>query len=200
MKQLISLLCLALAVTVGSGTALAENIKGRLGVTGKIGFYNPGDSDFDNFKLETDVGFLGGGGLIFGVTDNLAAEIDVTHTEFGTELVSGQDQGDFSVTNIALGVQYRFDTPQPKLSPYAGGGIDILINDYDRPGGADVDPTVGVHLCGGLDYFVTKHIVLNAEIRGVAAPEADIDAPGGASGHFDPSGVAGTFGVRFFFN
>lgn len=200
MKRLIALLCLTLTVAAGSGTALAENIKGRLGITGKIGFYLPGDSDFDDYKLETDAGFLGGGGLIYGVTNNLAAEIDVTHTKFGSELVSGLDQGDFSITNIALGVQYRFDTPQPKLSPYAGGGIDILLSDYDRPGGADVDTTVGVHLCGGLDYFLTKHLVLNAEVRGVVAPEVDIDAPGGKSGNFDPSGVAGTFGVRLFFN
>ena len=200
MKRIISLTCLALALALGTGTALADSIKGRIGVTGRLGFYLPSDSDFDNLKLESQAGFLGGGGLIYGITDNLAAEVDVTHTEYDVELVSGNDQGDFEITNIAMGVQYRFLIPQPKLVPYAGGGLDILINDYNRPGGADVDATVGVHLCGGIDYFVTKHFVLNAEVRGIVAPEVDIDTPSGRSGNFDPSGVAGTVGIRVFFN
>lgn len=200
MKRILSLTCLALTLALGTGTALADSIKGRVGVTGRLGFYLPSDSDFDNLKLEADAGFIGGGGLIYGITDNLAAEIDVTHTEYDVELVSGTDQGEFEITNIALGVQYRFLIPQPKLVPYAGGGLDILVNDYNRAGGADIDTSVGLHLCGGIDYFVTKHLVLNAEIRGVVAPEVDIDTPSGRSGNFDPSGVAGTVGVRLFFN
>lgn len=200
MKRIISLICLALTLALGTGTALADSIKGRIGVTGRLGFYLPSDSDFDNLKLESQAGFLGGGGLIYGITDNLAAEVDVTHTEYDVELVNGADQGDFEITNIAMGVQYRFLIPQPKLVPYAGGGLDVLINDYNRPGGADIDATVGVHLCGGIDYFVTKQFVLNAEVRGVVAPEVDIDTPSGRSGNFDPSGVAGTVGLRVFFN
>ncbi|BDV41178.1 outer membrane protein [Geotalea uraniireducens] len=192
-----ALLLLALTGT----TALADSIKGRLGVTGRIGFYLPTDSDYNDYKLETDAGFLGGGGLIYGITDNLAAEIEVTHTEFGANRVSDADEGDFEIVNVALGAQYRFLIPQPVLVPYAGGGLDILINDYKRPNGTnvDVDTTVGAHICGGIDYFLTKQLVLNAEMRAVIAPQVDINGPDG-SGHFDPSGFAGTFGFRVFFN
>ncbi|AJE04633.1 porin family protein [Geobacter pickeringii] len=201
MKKIVFLASLVLMLAVGSGSALADSIKGRLGVTGRIGFLLPADSDFENLKLESDAGFLGGGGFIYGITDNLAAEIDVTRSEFGTNRVDGRDEGDFGITNISLGVQYRFLIPQPKLVPYAGAGLDILVSDYKRPNGfnADVDTTVGVHICGGIDYFFMKQLALNAEIKGIVAPQVDIHAPDG-SGNFDPSGVSGTVGIRFFFN
>ncbi|WP_298436960.1 outer membrane beta-barrel protein [Geobacter sp.] len=202
MKKIVFLVSLMLTLAVGSGAALADSIKGRLGVTGRIGFLLPADSDFENFKLESDAGFLGGGGFIYGITDNLAAEIDVTRTEFGVNLVDGRGQGDFGITNISLGVQYRFLIPQPKLVPYAGGGLDILVSDYKRPSGvnANVDTVVGVHLSGGIDYFFMKQLALNAEVKGIIAPEADIHTPNEGSGNFDPSGIAGTVGIRFFFN
>lgn len=201
MSRLASIIGAVVVLALTGTTAMADSIKGRIGITGKIGFDLPADSDFNNYKLETDAGFLGGGGLIYGITDNLAAEVEVTHTEFGVNLVNDNDEGDFEVTNVALGVQYRFLIPQPKLVPYAGGGLDILINDYKRPNGinADVDTTVGGHLCGGIDYFLTKQLVLNAEVRAVVAPQVDISSSDG-NGHFDPSGVAGTFGFRVFFN
>lgn len=204
MQRIISLTCLALALIIGTGTAMADSIKGRLGVTGRLGFNVPAESDFNDRKLETDAGFIGGGGFIYGIDNNLAAEIDVTHTEFDAERVSGVDEGEFSVTNISLGVQYRFIIPQPKLVPYAGGGLDILLSDHRGPIGtssrdADVDTVVGVHVSGGIDYFLTKQIVLNAELKGVVAPETDIQTSREA-GNFDPSSVAGTVGIRVFFN
>ncbi|ABB33727.1 outer membrane protein, putative [Geobacter metallireducens RCH3] len=201
MKRLVTVAWIVVAVAGLSGTALADSIKGKLGVTGRLGVYLPAESDFDDRKLETDVGFIGGGGVIYGITDNIAAEIDVTHTEFGSNRVSGLDEGDFEVVNVSLGGQYRFLLPQSKFVPYAGGGLDILLIDYTRPSGtkAHVDTGVGVHVNGGVDYFVTRQLVLNAEVKGVIAPEVDMTAEG-RPGNFDPSGVAGTVGVRFFFN
>ncbi len=201
MKRLLTVTWIVVVVAGISSTALADNIKGRFGVTGRLGFFVPAESDFDDRKLETDVGFIGGGGVIYGITDNWTAEIDVTHTEFGANRVSGQDEGDFEVVNVSLGGQYRFLLPQSKVVPYAGGGLDILLTDYTRPSGtnAHVDTGVGVHISGGVDYFVTRQLVLNAEVKGVIAPEVDMTADG-RSGNFDPSGVAGTVGVRFFFN
>ena len=201
MKRFFTALCLTVALTGTSGVALADSIKGRLGVTGRLGFIVPAESDFDDSKLETDAGFIGGGGVIYGITDNLAAEIDVTHAEFSAERVSGRDEGDFEVVNVSLGGQYRFLLPQSKFVPYGGGGLDILLADHKRPSGtkAHVDTGVGVHFSGGVDYFVTRQLVLNAEVKGVVAPEVDMTADG-HSGNFYPSGVTGTVGVRLFFN
>lgn len=201
MKRLLIVAGIAVAVAGISGTALADSIKGRIGVTGRLGFIVPAESDFDDRKLETDVGFIGGGGVIYGITDNVAAEIEVTHTEFGLNRVSGGGEGDFEVVNVSLGGHYRFLLPQSKFVPYAGGGLDVLLSDYTRPSGtkAHVDTGVGVHINGGVDYFVTRQLVLNAEVKGVIAPEVDMTAEG-RSGNFDPSGVVSTVGVRFFFN
>ncbi|KAF0220506.1 MAG: outer membrane [Geobacteraceae bacterium] len=201
MKRIIVLAFMAWAITLVAGNAMADSIAGRFGMTGRIGFLIPADNDFNDRKLETDAGFVGGGGFIYGIDKNLAAEIDVTRTEFGSNLVSGPDQGDFGITNISLGVQYRFMITPQQLVPYAGGGLDILLNDYKRENRTkpDVDTVVGVHLAGGIDYFVLKQLALNAEAKAVIAPEADINQPGN-SGHFDPSSFSGTFGVRLFFN
>ena len=203
MKRLIVLACMAAAITLTTGTAFADSIQGRVGVTGRIGFLIPADSDVDNFKVETDAGFVGGGGFIYGIDKNFAAEIDVTRTEFGSNLTDGTNIGDFGITNVSLGAQYRFTIGQPKFVPYVAAGLDILISDFEDNLGRsrDVDTTVGLHAGGGIDYFVMKQLALTAEAKFVVAPEADIKDPSGVPrGNFDPSSFSTTFGVRFFFN
>jgi outer membrane protein len=196
--------CTAALLTLAAGTAMAaDSIQGRLGVTGKIGFAVPADGELnDGSKISTDTGFIGGGGLIYGITDNIAGEFDVTHASYGSSaLVAPAPFGnsDFDTTNISFGVQYRFlNLPVQHLVPYAGGGLDILINDANN--GLDVDTTVGVHLTAGADYFFQRQFALTSEIKGVLAPDADIKAGGTRQGSFDPSSFSMTFGIRYFFN
>ncbi|HEY3309901.1 MAG TPA: porin family protein [Desulfuromonadaceae bacterium] len=197
MKKIIALACLATTICLATGTAMADNIKGRLGVTGKIGFLDISDGDLGDSRIKPDVGFIGGGGLIYGVTDNIAAEFDITRSEFGSEFPRSGNSGDFGITTIALGAQYRFNVTHTKLVPYAGGGLDILLNEYDR---ADVENLVGVHINGGIDYFIMKQVALNVDARAILVPEADIKSRGTKVGNFDPSSFSTTFGVRFFFN
>jgi outer membrane protein len=199
MRKIIFFLTLTALITLSAGSAMAQNIKGKLGITGQIGFLIPSDSDIADYKLDTDAGFNFGGGIIYGIDRNWAAEIGVTRTEFGSNLVSGGGMGDFEVVNVSLGGQYRFEISQVNLTPYAGAGLDILITDYSRSN-TSVDTTVGVHLSGGIDFFLSRNIALNAEGKVVIAPETTINNPAGRSGHFDPSSVSGMFGVRFFFN
>ena len=204
MKKLLVCLCVTLLSGVCSGNALADNIGGRFGVTGRIGFIIPADSEnvASGTVVDTDASFIGGGGFIFGIDRNFAAELDITRTEFGA---SKGFSGDFGTTNITLGVQYRFlNMPMPKLVPYVGGGVDILVNDFTRSDGtqSDVDTVAGVHLAGGVDYFIMKQLALTGEIKGVISPNADIidKSSGHKQGDFDPSSVSVTFGVRYFFN
>jgi outer membrane protein len=137
-------------------------------------------SDSETFatpsNLDTDVGFIGGG-FIFGITRYIAAEFDVTRTLFDANR-AGFKEGAFGTTNFALGAQYRFvDIPERNLVPYVGAGLDILVNDFDFADGVktDVDTVVGVHVSGGVDYFIMMQVALNAEIKGVVAPDADIN-------------------------
>jgi outer membrane protein len=200
MRKIIIFFTLTALLTASAGNAMARNINGKFGVTGQIGFLIPSDSDFEDLKLETDAGFNIGGGVIYGIDRNWAAEIGVTRTEFGSNLVSGGNMGDFEVVNVSLGGQYRFEVSQANLTPYAGVGLDILISDYSHPiDSTNVDTTVGIHLSGGVDYFLARNVALNAECKLVIAPDTTIDGPGGISGNFDPSSFSGMFGVRFFF-
>jgi hypothetical protein len=85
MKRNFILYCAVISLVLAAGTAMAaDGIQGRLGVTGRLGFLVPENSEaFANpSKLETDVGFIGGGGFIYGINRNFAAELDITHTEF----------------------------------------------------------------------------------------------------------------------
>lgn len=203
MKKLIVLVCLASTVSLTTGTAMADSIKGRVGITGKIGMLVPADSDLGDSRVKPDIGFVGGGGFIYGIDDNFAAEIDVTRSEFGSDFPQSGNAGDFGVTNISFGGQYRFAATNNKLVPYIGVGLDILLSEYDDKNGVshDVDTTVGVHVSGGVDYFIQKHLAFMAEVKAVAAPDTDIKGgPGFNKGNFDPSSLSGTVGVRFFFN
>lgn len=202
MKKLLVLGCLAAIVSMTTGTAMADSIKGRVGVTGKIGTLGTGNSDYGDRRVKTDVGFVGGGGLLYGIDNNFAAEFDVTRSEFGSDFPKSGNAGDFGITNIALGGQYRFEVDYKKLVPYVGAGLDILISDFDAPDGRrhDVDTTVGLHASGGIDYFYLKQLAFMAEVKIVAAPDTDINDSFGKQGNFNPSSFSGTVGVRFFFN
>jgi len=191
MKKLLILACATAAFTLSTGSAMADSIQGKLGVTGKIGFMIPSDGEFGPFNNKTDTGFTGGGGLIYGIDNHFAAELDITRSAFGS------DVGDFGVTNVSLGAQYRFVLAQPKLVPYLGTGLDLLVIDADQ--GRDVDTTIGVHASAGIDYFLTKQFALTTEAKLVLAPDTDINGPNGR-GNFDPNSFSTTFGIRFFFN
>jgi outer membrane protein len=205
MKKSFILYLAAFSIVLTSGTAMAaDSIQGRIGVTGRIGFLAPSDSEAfaTPSNLDTDVGFIGGGGFIYGINRNLAAEIDITRSGFDANR-AGAREGDFGTTNISLGAQYRFvDIPVNKLVPYVGAGLDILVNDFNFADGdkADVDTVAGVHVSGGADYFIMKQLALNAELKGVVAPDADINYGGAKIGNYDPTSISMTFGVRYFFN
>ena len=192
MKKLLVLACATATFTLATGSAIADSIKGKIGVTGKIGLQIPADSDFGPFTNKTDVGFIGGGGLIYGIDDHFAAEFDVTRSMFSS------DFGDFGVTNVSMGAQYRFVLSQPQLVPYLGAGLDILMIDADRD--RNVDTTVGVHASAGADYFIMKQLALTAEAKLVVAPDTDINDSTGKRGNFNPNSFSTTLGVRYFFN
>ena len=191
MKKFLILACASATLSLAVGAAQAESIQGKLGVTGKIGILMPADGDIGPFTNKTDVGFIGGGGLIYGIDNHFAAEINITRSSFGS------DFGDFGVTNVSAGGQYRFILDQPKVVPYLGAGLDLLLIDADQ--GHSVDTTVGVHASAGVDYFIMKQLALTAEAKLLIAPDTDINGPSGKVGNFDPTALSTTFGIRYFF-
>lgn len=204
MRKHLVLFCAVISMSLTAGTALAaDSIEGKLGVTGRLGFLAPSDSEAfaTPSRLNTDIGFIGGGGLIYGVNNNFAVELDITHSEFDADR-AGFREGDFATTNISLGAQYRFvNLGTRRLVPYVGAGLDLLVNDFSSDSGvkADVDTIAGAHVSGGVDYFLTNQIALTAEVKGLIAPDADINSGGIKVGNYDPTSLSTTFGVRYFF-
>lgn len=194
MRRIIILAVIAL--TLVAGNAMAESINGRLGLTGKIGFVVPlNDSEIkgSSFGLD-DIGFAGGGGLIYGFGNCFAAELDVAHIP-ALDVVQGTtkiDEAEF--TDISLGLQFRI-MPTHRLVPYIGGGIDFIKGDISD---STLDWAVGGHVNGGIDFFLNKSIALVLDCKAVFAEKSDIKQQDVTVGKFDPTSVITTFGVRLF--
>ncbi|HJV34368.1 outer membrane beta-barrel protein [Geomonas sp.] len=196
MKKRVLLAACALLTACLAGNAAAEDLRGRIAITGRIGVTDPANGEkadtHGTLLVKTDAGIIGGGGLLFGVDDNIALDLEVTRSGYHT---SGL--GDAGVTDLAIGAQYRLPERQ-RWVPYAGAGIDVLINDV---GNYVVDTVVGLHIKGGVDYMLMRQVALNAEVKGVEAFNADVRNFAGIKvGEFDPSNVSFTIGARYFFN
>ena len=202
MKRIVVTVALTMVLSLFAGIAAAENIAGRFGITGRIGFLVPSDSEVvaggNLANIGTDAGLNGGGGFIYGINNLLAAELEVTHSSYGGD-GDRIGLGDSNITDIALGVQVRFAETH-HFVPYVGGGASILVSDIDSNGSKlDVDTVAGVYAKGGVDYFLIPALALNAELKATLAPTADITVGGTKVGNFGTSNVAGSVGIRVFF-
>lgn len=195
MRNIILILCAILLIT--SGTASAQSIAGRWGVTGKIGATVPVESDFIAGTSDTDTGFSGGGGLIYGLNDQLALDVEVFHMPQLDVEVGGVKAYEAEVTDIALGLQYRFPGKSP-LVPYLGIGADFIRGSLEHVSGNSykMDWTFGGHVNAGLDWFVTPGIAFTADLRGVYAADGDITSGSAEVSEYSPGWVQGTVGVR----
>ncbi len=184
------------AFSLVTGNAMAESINGRLGLTGKLGFTVPlKDLEIGGAEIgEHNTGFVGGGGLIYGLGDNFALELDVTHAPATDIKVGGAKVAEQQTTNISLGLQHRI-MPEKRLVPYIGAGADFIKGDITN---STIDWAYGGHASAGLDYFITKSIVATADFRFVAGSKSDIMLNNTTIGRYDPMSFIGTFGVRLF--
>lgn len=191
MKKLLVLACATTVISLTAAAAMADSIKGKIGVTAKAGLLFPSDGDYGPFKNKTDIGGIGGVGVMYGIDNNFAAEAEITRSNFHS------DFGTFGVTDLSLGLQYRVMMDQSKVVPFVGAGLDILVSNlnHDR----DVDTTVGFHVKGGADYFISRQLAVTAEANLVVAPGADITGPYGKIGNMDPTSLSTTLGVKYFF-
>ena len=197
MRKLVMLAACAVLTALVAGNAAAEDVRGRMAVTGKLGVTNPADSERNHpdgkLIVSSDAGFIGGGGFFFGIDENIALEVEVTRSSYHTSAF-----GTAGVTDLSVGAQYRFPERQ-RFVPYVGAGVDVLINDLS--GNRYVDTVMGMHGAAGVDYMAMRQVALIAELNGVYAFSSDVTEFGGDKvGEFDPSNLSFTVGARFFFN
>lgn len=194
MRRIIFLVCFIASLT--AGTVMAADIDGRLGITGKVGFAVPLQDDFITGATDSKTGLAAGGGLIYGLSKNLAAELDITQVPTIDLEVNGSKVGEAAFTDVSLGLQYRF-TPDNRLVPYLGAGVDFITGDFQYQSGQkfDFEWTTGGHINAGVDYFLNRGVALTAEIKGVFAPKGDVK---GTASEYDPTSFLGAVGVRLF--
>ena len=184
-------------IIVATGTAMADSLNGRFGITGKAGALVPLQDDFISSTSESRTGFATGGGLIFGFCKNFAAEVDVTHVPELDVEISGSKAYEADFTDVALGVMYRIRS-ENRVVPFFGAGVDFIKGNLKHITGTeyDLDWTQGAHVNAGVDYFVTKGIAFTVDLRGVLAFEGDVTSAGVEVGEYDPTSFIATLGVR----
>ncbi len=188
---------------IGVSTAMADTIANRFGLTGRFGFAAPvkvGDAEFINgHSNDTKSGLAWNGGFIYGFTDHLAGELEISYLPRLDVEVAGIKAYEAKVADYAIGVQYRF-MPTGQVVPYVGLGIDFINGDLDHVNGTgyDLDWTYGGHVGAGVDWFLTKGIALTADLRGTGAMSGDVKRGETKVTEYDPFWIQGTIGVRLF--
>ncbi|MBJ6725723.1 outer membrane beta-barrel protein [Geomesophilobacter sediminis] len=190
-------LLLLLVLLAAAKPATAESLDGRLGITAKAGALVPLKDDFVSSTTHSNPGVAAGGGIIFGLGRNFAGEIDVTHVPGLDVEISGAKAYEARLTDVSLGVQYRF-LPAEHLVPYVGGGVDFITGELKHVSGADYDLewTEGGHVNLGFDYFLTPGIAFTGEARGIFPFDGDVTGPNGKVGTYRPMAFVGTLGFR----
>jgi outer membrane protein len=182
-----------------ASTAFADTIANRFGFTGRVGITAPLDNDMIEGTSDAKAGIAWNGGLIYGLNDYLAAELEFTRMPGMDIEVDGVKTYKARLNDVALGLQYRI-VPNSPVVPYVGAGIDFIEGNlkYVNGGSHDLDWTFGGHVGAGVDWFLTRGIALSADVRGVMAISGDVKDGGAEVGDYDPFWFQGTLGVRLF--
>ena len=206
-----------------SNYAMADSTAGKIGVNlrGGVGYFLNGDfTDEGVLKWGVDstikesVGWAGGGGIMYGITNNLSVDFDVIYgqVEVSASPNGGSQQtfGKGKTIDFSLGAQWRF-MPESAFVPYIGAGLDFMTNSFDfyspysKPGETmDADNTYGGHLTVGADFFLNPYIALNAEFRGLLSTKSNLTRkyPGDSdftAAEYNPSNISAFAGIKFFF-
>lgn len=195
MRRIIVLTIAVLSLT--SVQAMAENIAGRLGLTARIGATVPLQDDFIKGTSDTDAGLAFGGGLIYGFNEHVAGEVEAFHTPQLDVSSGGVKTFEADITDISLGVQFRFLAGN-RLVPYFGFGPDFITGGLKHVNGTDykLDWTYGGHVNLGFDWFINKGIAFTTDLRGVYAVDGDVLRGSAKVTEFQPQWFQGTAGFR----
>lgn len=176
--------------------AMADSINGRLGVTGRIGATLPLNDDFIRNTSDSNAGLAVGGGLIYGFSEHMAADVEVLHMPQLDVNANGVKTYEAAITDVSLGVQCRF-TPGSRLVPFVGIGPDFITGNLKHVNGTSykLDWTYGGHVNVGFDWFITPGIALTTDVRGVYAADGDVLNGSTKVSAYRPQWFQGTVGV-----
>ncbi|MDW7761303.1 MAG: OmpW family outer membrane protein [Acidobacteriota bacterium] len=187
--------------------------------------------DFHKFSIGGGGGYMStskygsgvvfGGSLAAGLTKNIGIELRGSYFQGDVAgEASGLSKGKFTTIPIQLSLQFRYPVGD-KLVPYFGGGAGYYMNDFALDASvvskwSDVgftisetmDPCIGFHFGGGLDFLFAPKIIVNLDVRYALAKTAgawklvDENGAAEASGTLDNleiNPLAATLSIRYGF-
>jgi outer membrane protein len=177
--------------------AFADDLTGRFGITGGAGLFLSHSSDEADVtsRPQQPTNFTGGGGVIYGLNRNFAVTAEGYYVGVGIK-----NSGDrFDCVDASLGLQYRF-RPDRKYVPYIGMGADLLFPTL-RSSGENLggQTTLGGHLKGGIDIFMSRHFAFMVETKALLGPKSPVKVNGVEVDNFDPTSISAVVGYRIIF-
>lgn len=197
MRKLI--IAATLMLTITATAAMADSVANRLGASVRLGAMVPLNNDFIKDANSTTPSFAVGGGLMYSFGDLLAAEVEVMQMPKLDVKSGGIKSYEASITDVAMGVQFRFLTKN-SIVPYLALGPDLITADLKHVNGAgySLDWTYGGHAAIGADWFVTPGIAMNLDLKGVYAADGDVLSGGSVVSKYRPQWFQSTVGLRMF--
>ncbi len=132
-------------------------------------------------------------------TPNWAAELILTNPQKQNVRANGNKIGSFTHLPPVLTLQYHF-TPQSKISPYVGAGINYTRIWNDNLGGLSLEKdSIGGALQIGVDYKIDRHWLVNFDVKKVQI-RSNVSAADGShvtSVKVDPWLIGVGVGYRF---
>jgi len=213
-KRIGGLFLIILALFFTATSAIAQELKGKLGVgvRGGPSVLTQNAASISGMAVEGNVGPIVSGSILYGLSDALLVGIDV---EWGTQTldISGSDIGDSTTYSIMTFIEDHAGTKP--LSPYILFGLGANINALDLNstfnaackqtfGGscnAKLDTTLAFKVAGGIDYFVIPNLALNTEVGYIYnSGNMTVTVPvGSEKKSFNGSVFSALFGIRYFF-
>jgi opacity protein-like surface antigen len=157
MKRVLVFLTAVLFSSIITETTFSQSNIGIMGVGGKLGFVNPEEvSAVIGFGALVDLGTI---------TPDIVLEGNLDYWSKS----KGSGAAETSFRDLILGgtAKYIFKGSNPKLRPFASGGVAFHFFKFDAPGDLldDSDIKIGIHLGGGLFYALSPQIDLLADGR-----------------------------------
>ena len=194
-----------------------QSRSGKFAIGARVALVNYSDDHYYLFgakiEEEPDDAFMYGINCTYFLHRYFSFELSADYVETDVELgvlgLSG-NVGQLSQIPVLLTGRMHFST-NPKMSPYLGGGVGYYFNDFDSErviteflygprADIDVDDSIGYHVGGGFELFVSDNAAVNLDLKYVwNQVDADINLSDFGDEEFDVNAFFAGLGVKYYF-
>ena len=194
----------------------SQSLRGKFGIGARVAHVFYLDDHYYEFGVkieeEPDDAVMYGINCTYFLHEYFSLELSADYVETDVELsvlgLSG-NVGQLTQVPVLLTGRIHFSTSS-KVSPYLGGGVGYYFNDFDServiteflygPGAdIDVDESIGYHVAGGVEVFVSDNAAINLDLRYVWNEiDAEINLSGFGDEELDVDAFIAGLGFKFY--